>query len=112
MEEKELAAILAANRSSGVAPEMNLKECVTCTPPPSANKAAQSGFEPQRRRHQSPKQPHKKNLYPPKIFQKDTKEIKVCEQDVTTMSWSFSVLVNGTCHRKIVCGMIGSGRLL
>ena len=38
--------------SAGVAPIVNLKECLTHTPPPSGNKAAQSGFETQRRHHQ------------------------------------------------------------
>ena len=40
---------------TGVAPEVNLREHVTCTPLPSANKAAYSGFETQRRRHQKSK---------------------------------------------------------
>ena len=44
--------------------------------------------------------------------QKYTKEIKLQEQDVTTMSWSFSVPVYVTYHRRMVCGMIGKGRLL
>ena len=44
------AAMLAAKRSAGVAPEVNL-----CMPPPSANQAAHSGFETQRRRHQKSK---------------------------------------------------------
>ena len=46
------AAMLAAKRSAGVAPEVNLRECVRCTPLPSSNKAAHSGFETQRRHHQ------------------------------------------------------------
>ena len=40
---------------AGVAPDMNLRECLTCIPPPSANKAAHFGFEPQRRHHQKSK---------------------------------------------------------
>ena len=31
--------------------QLNLKGCVTCMPPPSANKTAHSGFETQRRHH-------------------------------------------------------------
>ena len=50
-----LAAMLATKRSAGVAPEVNLRECVTHTPPPSLNKATNSGFETQRRRHQKSK---------------------------------------------------------
>ena len=38
--------------SVGVSPELNPGECVTCTPLPSANKAAHSGFEIQRRWYQ------------------------------------------------------------
>ena len=53
--EMDLAAKLAAKRSAGVAPEVNLREHVTHTPPPSANKVAHSGFETQRRRHQKSK---------------------------------------------------------
>ena len=52
MEEIGLMAFLAAKRLAGVAPEVNLKECVTCTPLPSTNKAAHYGFETQRRHHQ------------------------------------------------------------
>ena len=32
------AAVLSAKSSAGVTPEVNLRECVTCTPPPSTNK--------------------------------------------------------------------------
>ena len=47
--------MLAAKRSAGVAPEVNLWVCVTHMPPPSVNKAAHSGFETQRRHHQKSK---------------------------------------------------------
>ena len=74
VEEIGLAAMLAAKRSAGVTPEVNLRECVTCMPLPSANKAAHSGFETQRRHHQKSKTgyqwPHKKDLCLPKIFLK------------------------------------------
>ena len=46
---------LAAKRSAGVAPEVNLSEHVTSMPLSSANKAAHFGFETQRRRHQKSK---------------------------------------------------------
>ena len=49
---KRLAAMLAIYTGRGVAPEVNLREHISCTPPPSANKAAHSGFETQRRHHQ------------------------------------------------------------
>ena len=51
VEEIGLAAMLASKRSAGVTPDLNLRECVTRMPPPSANKAAHSGFEPQRRQY-------------------------------------------------------------
>ena len=52
VEENVSAAMLTAKRLAGVAPEVNLRECVTCISPLSANKAAHSGFETQRRHHQ------------------------------------------------------------
>ena len=55
VEEIGYATMLATKRSAGVTPEMNLRECVTCKPLPSANKAAHFGFKPQRRRHQKSK---------------------------------------------------------
>ena len=55
LEENGSAAMLAAKRLAGVAPEMNIRECVTCMPPPSVNKTAHSGFETQRRHHQRSK---------------------------------------------------------
>ena len=45
---KQLAAMLAIKRSAGVAPEVNFREHISLTPPPSMNKAANSGFETQR----------------------------------------------------------------
>ena len=44
--------MLAATRSAGVAPEMNLREHATHMPQPSVNMAAYSGFETQTGRHQ------------------------------------------------------------
>ena len=55
MKEISSAALLATKRSAGVAPDMNPRECVTCTPLPSANNAAHSGFETKRRIHQKSK---------------------------------------------------------
>ena len=50
-----LAAMMAAKRSVGVTLELNLRECVTHTHLPSANKAAHSEFETHRRCHQKSK---------------------------------------------------------
>ena len=55
VEEIGSAALLAAKRSAGVTPEVNLRQCVTHRPPPSVNKAAHSGFETQRRHYQKSK---------------------------------------------------------
>ena len=52
---KQIVAMLATKRLAGVAPEVNLRECISCMPLPSANKAAHSGFETQRRHHQKSK---------------------------------------------------------
>ena len=49
------ATLLAVKRFAGVTPEMNLRECTSYTPLPSANKAVHSGFETQRRHHQKSK---------------------------------------------------------
>ena len=53
VEENGSPGMLAAKRSAGVAPDMNLRKRVTDMLPPSVNKAAQSGFETQRRCHQN-----------------------------------------------------------
>ena len=55
VEENNLVAMLAAKRSAGVTPEVNLREHVTHMPQPSINNAAHSGFETQRRCHQKSK---------------------------------------------------------
>ena len=52
---KRSAAMVAAKRLAGVAPEVNLRERISCMPTPSANKAVHSDFETQRRRHQKSK---------------------------------------------------------
>ena len=51
---------------AGVAPEVNLRERVTHTSPPSSYKAAYSGFETLRRHHQK----SKKDSSPPNFFLK------------------------------------------
>ena len=75
----------ATKRLAGVAPEVNIRECVTHTPLPSANKAAHSGFETQRRHHQNTKTgvsvAHKKDLYPPK-----TKKQKLSQEGLSVES--------------------------
>ena len=56
MEENGSVAMLAVKRSESVAPEVNLRECVTHNMPPlCVNKAAHTGFETQSRRHQKSK---------------------------------------------------------
>ena len=61
--------LLATKRSADVAPEVNLRECVICTPLPSTNKAAHSGFKTQRKYHQKSKTwvsaAQQKDLCPP-----------------------------------------------
>ena len=55
MEEIGSAAMLATKRSASVAPEVSLREYLTCTPLPSMTKVAHSDFEPQGKRHQKSK---------------------------------------------------------
>ena len=70
-----MAAMQATKRLAGVAPEVNLRECISHMPLAmlSANKAVHS-LKPRGDVTKSPKQgyqwPHKKDLYPPKIFKK------------------------------------------
>ena len=55
IEEIDSAGMLAAKRSTGVTPEVNLREHVMDMSLPSVNKVAHSGFETQRRCHQKSK---------------------------------------------------------
>ena len=52
VDEYRSAAMLAGKKSVGVTPEVNLKECTSCMPLPTVNKAAHSGFEIHSRHHQ------------------------------------------------------------
>ena len=83
MGENDSAAMLAARRSAGVTPEINLKECVTYMPPPSMNKAAHSGCETQRRHQQKSKTREsvvpQKGLMSSNFFKKDNNLIFHCE---------------------------------
>ena len=69
------SAMLAAKRSAGVAPKLNPREFVTHMHLPSTNKAADSGFETQRRHHQESKTgvsvaPQEGHISPPKILKR------------------------------------------
>ena len=55
VEEIGLAAMLPTKRLAGIAPEMNLKECVKHMTLPNMNKAVHSDFETQRRHLQKSK---------------------------------------------------------
>ena len=44
--------MLAIYIGKGVTPDVNLRECISHMPQPSANKVSHSGFETQRRHHQ------------------------------------------------------------
>ena len=55
MEDNPSTTILATKRSAGVTPEVNLREHEACTIPPSASKAAHSGFETQMRHYKKSK---------------------------------------------------------
>ena len=66
MEEINSAAMLAAKRSVGVTPEMNLREHVTCMPSPMLIRLPTLALKPRGDVTRSPKQeykwPHKKGL--------------------------------------------------
>ena len=74
MDENSSAAMLATNRSAGVAPEVNLRECTSHTPLPSTNKSAQSGFETQKSK-QGYQWPHKRT-YVLQTFSEKKMEVK------------------------------------
>ena len=58
IKENGSAAILATKRSAGVTQEVNLRECITCIPPPSVNKVATQALKPRADVTRSPKQDH------------------------------------------------------
>ena len=55
VEENGSTTMLAAKRSVGITPEVNLRDHIIYEPPPSMNKASHSRFETQRRCHQKSK---------------------------------------------------------
>ena len=59
LEEISSAAMLATKRSSGVTPEVNLRERISRMPPPSANKATTLALNPRGDITRSPKQGYK-----------------------------------------------------
>ena len=75
VEENGFTAMLVTKSSAGVAPEVNIRECVTHMPLLSLNKASHSGCETQRRHHQKSKTmvsvAREKDLCPPKVILKD-----------------------------------------
>ena len=79
VEEIGSTAMPATKRSAGVTPEVNLRKHVAYKPPPSANKAAHSGFEPQRRCHQKSQMgyqcPHERDSCSPKNILKKFMEM-------------------------------------
>ena len=72
MDKIRSAAMLATKRLAGVAPEVNLRECVTRMSPSSANKATCSGHIARSPKHEY-QWPYKKGLVSSKIFFKKMK---------------------------------------
>ena len=107
---------LTAMRSAGVRPEVNLREYVTCTPPPSTNKAARSCLETQKRYHQKSKagvsMAPQKGLTSSKNFFKKQQNIQVLHSGSATSHLSviltppdislFRVIVTDTCINLLV----------
>ena len=89
-EEISLSTMLAAKRSVGVTPEMNLRECVTHMPLASTNKAAHSGLENQRRSQQESKTgvsvAPKKGLVSFKFYfqEMDSRRIQIVNAEMNT----------------------------
>ena len=77
VEEIDSIAMLSTKQSVGVTPDLNLREHVTQMPLISANKAAHSGFEAQRRRHQKSKTEVSVALQKGLMFSKNFKEKKM-----------------------------------
>ena len=77
---KWLAALLAAKKLVGVAPELNLRELISHAPLPSANKGDHSGIETQRRHYRKSKTGisvvPKKDSCPPKFKNKTEKDLR------------------------------------
>ena len=72
--------VLAIKRLVGVTPEVNLREHTSHMPPPSANKAAHSGFETRRRCHQKSETGH--TVCPPCVHQIFLKKERVLGQEI------------------------------
>ena len=91
--------MLAAKRSAGVAPEVNLHGHVTCVPMPSVNKAAHSGFETEQKCHEKSKAvaPQKRHVLQNKFFKKSTL-VKVSLCGSFTLTVNFTIYVSGTFH--------------
>ena len=85
-----LAIMLADKRLPGVAPEVNLIECLTHTPPPSVNKAAHSGFETQRRNHKKSKT--RVSVAPPKGLMSS----KIVDLKTVLFPMRYSIIVRPT----------------
>ena len=102
VEEIGSAAMLVTKRSAGVAPEVNLRHA-SCMPPPSMNKAAYSGFESQRRRHQESKTrvsvAQKKDLCPPKILQNKMHSNRMRTIHCSCRIGGVGVCLGGVCLR-------------
>ena len=82
VEENGSAAMLAAKRSAGVVPEVNLRVSVTRTPPPNVNKATSLALKHRgyvtRSQTQGYQWPHKKDLYPPCINKTMNQKLLTC----------------------------------
>ena len=80
---KQRAAMLAIYTGRGVAPDMNLRECISCMPPQSLNKAEPIlALKPRGDVTRSPKQgyqwPHKWTCVQQNFFKKNQKTIYFC----------------------------------
>ena len=80
LEDNSLCAMLATKRLADIAPDVNFRDL--CMPMPNVNKAADSGFETQRRHHQKSKNrlslAHKKTYVLERFYKQKTFKKKNC----------------------------------
>ena len=113
---KQLAAMQATKRSTGVIPEANLSKCISHIPPPSRIRLPTLALKPRGNVTRSPKQvyqrPHKKDLCPPKFFVKKVR-IPCCSPTVYNAGrgdcWSLFTYImyrsrlNGRFYTEVMC---------
>ena len=102
MEENSMAAMLAVKRSAGVIPEVNLRECVTCTALQSANKTNHFGLCCQKSKTGVSVAPQKVHMSSKKIILKNTwiENIDWKNTFVYALFLEYSIIFHYLCQIK------------